>query len=289
MAVCQNEEILKLLSIRENVEKFHLLPKKSLGQNFLYDLNITRKIARASGDLSLHPILEIGPGPGGLTRGLFLEGAQKVIAIEKDARALNALETLKKIKKDNLHIHIQDALTTSISDISTDPVKIIANLPYNISTLLFIKWLYELTFIHSMTLMFQKEVAARFLALPHTKSYGRLSVMSQALCEVKKLFDLPPDVFTPKPKIYSSVIYFQPKNLTWSYEKVKILEHIVQQSFSQRRKYLHNNLKNTKFFFLLQELNIPKTARAENLTVENYVEMVSYYSEQKNIINKEQK
>jgi 16S rRNA (adenine1518-N6/adenine1519-N6)-dimethyltransferase len=243
----------------------------------LLDLNITRKIVRLSGDLSQNTILEIGPGPGGLTRAIFLEGATNLIAIEKDPRAVTALQDIKIIAQDNFTIQQADALKLNLRELSDKPLKIIANLPYNISTKLLTNWLHDLPMVQSMTLMFQKEVADRILASPNTKAYGRLSIIAQSLCKIKKLFDLPKEAFSPPPKITSTVLYFQPLQPFWSEDKIQALEKITMTSFGKRRKMLRSNLREIGLDKIYQETGLPLTLRAENLTIANYQMLLKGY------------
>jgi len=190
--------------LREVIAQHQLDARKSLGQNFLLDLNLTRKIARRAGSLDDHDVLEIGPGPGGLTRSLLMEGASKVVAIEKDHRCINALNEISTAFPERLTIIEGDAKDINPSDHLKGPTRIVANLPYNVATELLIRWLLPNewpSFWSSMTLMFQKEVAERITAQPGSKAYGRLSVMSNWRCNTKIAINLPPSAFTPPPKV----------------------------------------------------------------------------------------
>ena len=220
----------KLPPLKDVISRHQLRAKKSLGQNFLLDLNLTSKIARYAGNLDQFDILEIGPGPGGLTRSLLNEGARKVVAIEKDSRCIEALEEIQATFPGRLKLLQGDALSTNASEHLADPVRIIANLPYNIGTELLVRWLNATTwpsFWQSMTLMFQKEVADRIIAETNTKNYGRLSVISQWKMDIKKIIDIKPSSFYPKPKIDSSVLFFTPKKRFFRINEPKNIEIIT--------------------------------------------------------------
>ncbi|MBH1989994.1 MAG: 16S rRNA (adenine(1518)-N(6)/adenine(1519)-N(6))-dimethyltransferase RsmA [Alphaproteobacteria bacterium] len=255
-------------SLKEVMVRHNLLPKKSLGQNFLLDENITHKVAAAAGDLKGRRVIEIGPGPGGLTRAILDLGAAEVIAIEMDPTCVTALQELNEDRLTVLH---QDALKTDFAEIlCTDrPTKIIANLPYNIGTELLFKWLPLIERIESLTLMFQKEVVDRIVAVPSTKDYGRLSVMVQWLANAKKVFDLPPHVFTPAPKVTSSVVHIVSKGHPLTVEFSR-MESLVKQAFSMRRKMLKSTLKGIDpNIFAVTEID--PTRRAETLTVQEFI------------------
>lgn len=268
-----NDAINNLGPLRQIIQAHDLSPKKSLGQNFLLDLNLTRKIAKVAGNLDSYTIIEIGPGPGGLTRSLFLEGAKSVIAIEQDERALSALQSLVQATKGNLHLINGDALTYDYRSIASKPCKILANLPYNISTVLLINWLKQAELFASLTLMFQKEVADRLYAEPGTSSYGRLSVMSQWRCKVRKCFHIPPSAFIPPPKVTSTVVHLEPKPIGELTESFEAMETVTKAAFGQRRKMLRTSLKSLwadRTEIKLKELNLDPQARAERLTVKDY-------------------
>ncbi|MEM7650925.1 MAG: 16S rRNA (adenine(1518)-N(6)/adenine(1519)-N(6))-dimethyltransferase RsmA [Pseudomonadota bacterium] len=265
--------IENLPPLREVISEHNLRAEKSLGQNFLLDQNITDKIARHAGDLSDKNVIEIGPGPGGLTRSLLKAGAQKVIAVEFDQRAVSALEGLKHASDGRLEILHADALETNLVEICDAPRVIVANLPYNIATSLLIGWLKDLRAdaraYDQMILMFQKEVAERIAAQPNNKSYGRLSVMSQWICDVQKVFDLPASAFTPPPKVKSSVVKFTPRGLADDAPSFEKVEAIVAAAFGQRRKMIRSSLSN--YSQAIEKLEINPELRAENLTVEQYI------------------
>lgn len=259
--------------LRSIIEQYGLAAKKTLGQHFLLDLNVTRKIARLAGVGSDDTVLEIGPGPGGLTRALLETGAC-VIALERDRRCVEALEGLGRHYPARLTVIEADALHADEKTLLGDaaPVKIIANLPYNISTELLIKWLKAGPELWSrMALMFQKEVADRILAGPGSKTYGRLSVIAQATSTPVRAFDLPARAFTPPPKVDSSVVLFEPRSNRS--EEIDALEKVTQAAFSQRRKMLRSSLKaafNQDLAAALSAAGIDETVRAEDVSVDQY-------------------
>ena len=268
----------KLPPLKDVISRHQLRAKKSLGQNFLLDLNLTSKIARYAGNLDQFDILEIGPGPGGLTRSLLHEGARKVVAIEKDNRCIEALEEIQAIFPGRLKLLQGDALSTNASEHLADPVRIIANLPYNIGTELLMRWLTTKTwpsFWQSMTLMFQKEVANRIVASPGSKAYGRLSVMSQWRCDTKIAFNVPATAFTPPPKVESTLVHFEALKEPKFPAEVEVLEFVVSKAFNQRRKMLRGALKG--YFQNVEEalvsIGVSPTKRAEDITVQEYCAM----------------
>ena len=200
-----------LPALREVIARHGLAARKSLGQHFILDLNLTRRIARAAAPFGHATVIEIGPGPGGLTRALLAEGAPRVVAIERDPRCLAALAELAAHHRGRLDILAGDALTIDPAELCDKPRKIVANLPYNIATALLLRWLDRISEYESLTLMFQREVAERLVAAPRTAAYGRLSVIVQWLCEAKMLFDVPPSAFVPPPKVTSSVVSLAPR------------------------------------------------------------------------------
>ena len=268
----------KLPPLKDVISRHQLRAKKSLGQNFLLDLNLTSKIARYAGNLDQFDILEIGPGPGGLTRSLLNEGARKVVAIEKDSRCIEALEEIQATFPGRLKLLQGDALSTNASEHLADPVRIIANLPYNIGTELLVRWLTSKTwpsFWQSMTLMFQKEVANRIVASPGSKAYGRLSVMSQWRCHTKIAFNVPASAFTPPPKVESTLVHFEALKEPKFPAEVEVLEFVVSKAFNQRRKMLRGALKG--YFQNVEEgllsIGVLPTKRAEDITVQEYCAM----------------
>ncbi len=268
----------KLPPLKDVISRHQLRAKKSLGQNFLLDLNLTSKIARYAGNLDQFDILEIGPGPGGLTRSLLNEGARKVVAIEKDSRCIEALEEIQATFPGRLKLLQGDALSTNASEHLADQVRIIANLPYNIGTELLVRWLTSKTwpsFWQSMTLMFQKEVANRIVASPGSKAYGRLSVMSQWRCDTKIAFNVPASAFTPPPKVESTLVHFESLKQPKFPAEVEVLEFVVSKAFNQRRKMLRGALKG--YFQNVEEgllsIGVLPTKRAEDITVQEYCAM----------------
>ena len=269
--------------LREVIEKAGLQPDKKLGQNFLLDQNITDKIVRHGNDLADQTVIEIGPGPGGLTRSILQSGVKKLYAIEYDPRAIEALQPLIEYSEGRLEVIHADALQTDIASITAgEPFHIYGNLPYNIATPLLLGWLEQITNnmpILSMVLMFQKEVADRILAVPSTKTYGRLSVMSQWICDCSRLFDLPPSVFTPPPKIESSVVHFKPKAHNGNDAAIPSFKHtekLIKAAFAQRRKMLRSTLKSYAMHF--DDAGIDPQARAEQLSIENFIKLAELSS-----------
>jgi 16S rRNA (adenine1518-N6/adenine1519-N6)-dimethyltransferase len=262
--------------LREVIARHDLGAKKSLGQNFLFDLNLTRRIARSAEPLHGFTIVEIGPGPGGLTRALLMEGASQIIAIERDERTLPALAEISAAYPNRLSVIAEDALAIDWSKIISGPAKIVANLPYNVATVLLTGWLAQdgwPPWFSSLTLMFQREVAERIVAKPGGKDYGRLSVLCQYRCEVRKLFDVNRSAFTPAPKVTSSMVQLIPKLATDC--DVKVLEKITASAFGQRRKMLRSSLKGAfeNPDAVLAELGISPEFRAEQLPVSDFVRL----------------
>ncbi len=263
--------------LREVIAAHGLRAEKALGQNFLLDQNLTDKIVRltnsAGGDLSGLHVFEIGPGPGGLTRSLLQSNAADVTAIEFDPRAVAALQDLQARAPERLEIIHGDALKADLTALKPAPRAIIANLPYNIATPLLLGWLRQIKQnpgnFTLMALMFQKEVGDRILAPPGTKTYGRLSVITQWLCDVRRIMDLPPSAFTPPPKVRSSVLLFKPKLLQNDAPKFEDIEAITAESFNQRRKMIRSSMKN--YAAVLDKLGIDDTRRAETLSVEEFI------------------
>ena len=261
--------------LKDVISKHKIRAKKSLGQNFLFDLNLTAKIARFAGNLEQSDIVEIGPGPGGLTRSLLNEGARKVVAIEKDKRCIAALKEIQRLFPGKLELVQGDALSTELTHYLTQPVQIIANLPYNIGTELLVRWLNSTTwpsFWQSMTLMFQKEVANRIVASPGSKAYGRLSVIAQWRCNTKIAFNIPATSFTPSPKVESTVVHFEALKEPRFPAEVNKLEFVVSKAFNQRRKMLRRALKG--HFKNVEEgllaIGVLPTKRAENVTIREF-------------------
>ncbi len=266
--------------LREVIARFGLTADKRLGQNFLLDLNLTAKIARACPDLDKSTIVEIGPGPGGLTRALLDSGARQVIAIERDRRFLPALAEIADHYPGRLRILAEDALAVDVAKLGPPPCAIIANLPYNVATPLLIRWLALGPALSKLVLMFQKEVADRLLARPKTKDYGRLSILAQWRAEIERLFDLPPRVFTPPPKVSSTVLRLTPRARPAYPADPAILEIVVAAAFGQRRKMLRQSLRRLvpEIEAFLAPLGIPGTARAEELSVEQFCALARAYA-----------
>ena len=263
--------------LRDVIAKYGLGANKALGQNFLFDLNLTRRIARAAAPLGDRTIVEIGPGPGGLTRALLAEGATHVIAVERDQRTLPALVEIAAAYPGKLEVHAADALTVDWRSIVSGPAKLVANLPYNIATPLLIGWLGDPwpPWYESMTLMFQREVADRIVAAHSSNSYGRLSVISQWRCEVSKLFDINRSAFTPPPKVTSSVVQFRPRRRCEPDCRMETLGRVTAAAFGQRRKMLRSSLKSLggDTMALLANAGISGELRAENLSVADFARL----------------
>lgn len=270
------KQIYKLPSLKETISQYSISAKKKLGQNFILDLDLTDKISRLGGSIKDELVIEIGPGIGSLTRMLLANGAY-VIAVEKDRNCIDALRNLKNISGDRLNIIEGDALYIDEEKILLQhkfhpPVKIIANLPYNIATELLLKWLKKPELFKSLTLMFQKEVAERINARPSTKDYGRLSIISQWLCEVSHNFDISPSVFFPPPKVESSVITLTPRKSPLYKANRDVLEKLCKAAFGQRRKMLRASLRQITDnpHTLLNAACIEETKRPEELTIEQF-------------------
>ena len=252
------------------------MAKRSLGQNFLLDMNLTAKIARAGGGLTGINVIEVGPGPGGLTRALLGTEALSIHAIERDDRCVAALQDVVAASDGRLILHADDALKADYATLCPAPRAIVANLPYNIATTLLIGWLKNLNLFDSLTLMFQKEVADRLVAETRTKDYGRLSVLTQWLCTVERKFDLPPEAFTPPPKVTSSVVHIRPKPRSDDVA-IPTMERLTGAAFGQRRKMLRQSLKslNVDPARLLGEADVSPTARAEEIDIAGFVRMAT--------------
>ena len=261
--------------LREVIRAHELVAKKQLGQNFLLDLNLTAKIARQAGDLSACDVLEVGPGPGGLTRGLLAEGARRVLAVEKDARCLPALADVAAAYPGRLQVIHGDALEVDVLAHLTPPVRVVANLPYNVGTELLIRWLTPEVwppFWDSLTLMFQKEVAERIVAKPRSDHYGRLALLVQWRAEARIVMHLPPEAFTPAPKVHSSVVHITRLAEPRFPCDGKVLQRITAMAFNQRRKMLRSSLKGLggDVEGMLVAAGIDPTARAEEIGLERF-------------------
>ncbi len=271
--------------LREVIAAHDLQPKKALGQNFLLDLNLTAKIARQAGNLSGYDVLEIGPGPGGLTRGLLAEGARKVLAVEKDARCLPALAQISEAYPDQLTVINADALDLDVSAHLSAPIKIVANLPYNVGTELLVRWLTPQIwppYWDSLTLMFQKEVAQRIVAKPGSKAYGRLAILAGWRCDVRIVMNLPPEAFTPPPKVHSAVVHLKRLNTPRFEADAKMLSRVVAAAFNQRRKMLRSSLKSISpdIETYLKTAGIKPSERAERVSLEEFCALAREVSRQ---------
>ena len=269
----------ELPPLREVIARFDLGARKALGQHFLLDLNLTGRIARSAGDLTGVAVIEIGPGPGGLTRALVDSPAREVIAVERDHRCIAALEELRDHAQGRLRIVEGDALAIDVTTLCDAPRAIVANLPYNISTALLLGWLARIEQFESLTLMFQKEVADRLAARPGTKAYGRLSVVSQWRADVRPLFNLPARAFTPPPKVDSTVVRLTPRAdfdaAPWS-----CFERVTAAAFGQRRKMLRASLRSLGCAErLLEVTGLEPTARAEEIDVSGFAALARALSD----------
>jgi 16S rRNA (adenine1518-N6/adenine1519-N6)-dimethyltransferase len=267
------ERLAALPPLREVIARHELAARKALGQHFLLDGNLTDRIARAAGDLATGTTIEIGPGPGGLTRSLLRSGAVRVVAIERDRRAVAALADLATAFPDRLEVREGDALELDLASLGEAPRRIVANLPYNVATPLLIGWLRQARAFESLTVMFQKEVVDRLAAKPRSKAYGRLSVLTQHVCEVTPLFDIAASAFVPPPKVVSGVVRLRPRAEVMS--DLARLEAVTAAAFGQRRKMLRSSLKNAfdDPEAVLNRLGLSPTARAEELAVGDFVRL----------------
>lgn len=273
--------------LREVIAEYGLSAKKSLGQNFLLDFNLTRKIARAAGPLDGALLYEVGPGPGGLTRALLAEGAARVIAIERDRRCIPALEAIARAWPGKVEVVDDDALAVdeyrllSMYNVSA-PVRVAANLPYNLSTALLVKWLTAADwppFWSSLTLMFQREVAERLVAAPGTSQYGRLSVLSQWRARPRIMFDVDARAFTPAPNVTSSLVRMEPLAAPLGEARVADLERVTQALFGQRRKMLRQSLKQLSpdVTTLLAASGIDPRARPQDIGISQFAALARAY------------
>jgi 16S rRNA (adenine1518-N6/adenine1519-N6)-dimethyltransferase len=265
------QDLAGLPPLREVIAAHGLDARKRLGQHFLLDLNLTRRIARAAAPLIEGTVIEVGPGPGGLTRALLIEGAGRVVAIEVDPRAIAALNDLQAVADGKLELVEADALEIRVASLGPAPRRIVANLPYNISTALLVEWLHQADDIAEMVLMFQKEVVDRLAASPRSKDYGRLSVLTQHVCTVQRLFDVAPSAFVPPPKVVSSVVRLRPRP-AGRLGDLAALERVTAAAFGQRRKMLRSSLAGVfaNPQKVLEERDLAPTARAEELSVADF-------------------
>lgn len=261
--------------LREVIATHELVAKKQLGQNFLLDLNLTSKIARAAGDLKGCDVLEVGPGPGGLTRGLLAEGARKVLAVEKDPRCIPALEEIAAHYPGRLDFILGDALEVNVLEHLQAPVRICANLPYNVGTELLVRWLTPKVwppFWQSLTLMFQREVAERIVAKTGSNHYGRLAILAQWRTDARIVLSLPPEAFSPPPKVHSAVVHLTALPEPRFPADAKVLERVTAVAFNQRRKMLRSALKSLgpDIEDRLRAAGIEPTKRAEEIPLEGF-------------------
>jgi 16S rRNA (adenine1518-N6/adenine1519-N6)-dimethyltransferase len=265
-------KIEALPPLREVIAQHELAARKSLGQNFLLDLNLTRKIARSAMPWTDATVIEIGPGPGGLTRALLLEGAPKVVAVERDDRCIAALQDVIAAADGRLTVQAGDALETDFATLAPPPWQVVANLPYNIATPLLLGWLTQARNFTRITVLVQKEVAERLAAKPGGKTYGRLAVAAQWRADVRLLFDIGPQAFVPAPKVTSTIVELTPRaKLLAEAEWVK-LERVTAAAFNQRRKMLRAALKSLwpDADAKLEQAGIDPTRRAETLSIEEF-------------------
>lgn len=276
-------QIDDLPPLRDVIRRHGLTPKKSLGQNFLFDLNLTARIARAAEPLENITVVEIGPGPGGLTRALLALGARRIVAVERDRRAIAALEEISARYPGRLDIVAGDALTIDPRELlGPERARVVANLPYNIATALLVDWLTAEPWppwYDSLLLMFQREVAERIVAVPGNKSYGRLSVLAGWRTEAKILFDVARSAFVPPPKVTSSVVRLTPRQVPLDCD-ASALQRVTEAAFGQRRKMLRQSLKtlDVDAATLLADAGIEPTARAEEIPIDGFVAMARSFS-----------
>jgi 16S rRNA (adenine1518-N6/adenine1519-N6)-dimethyltransferase len=262
---------LSLLSpLRDVIDRFDLRARKALGQHFLCDLNLTRRIVGAAGDLSACTVFEVGPGPGGLTRALAESEAVHVIAIEKDARFQPALEEIVRASEGKVELVMGDALKVDLASLAPSPRAIVANLPYNVGTDLLLGWLRRVENFRSLTLMLQSEVVDRLCAEPGSKAYGRLSVITQFACTAKRALNVPAAAFTPPPKVDSAIVHLTPRQNRPADVAFSTLEKVTGFAFGQRRKMLRSSLKPLGGEQLLMRAGIDPTLRAENLSLTQF-------------------
>ncbi|MBT5107612.1 MAG: 16S rRNA (adenine(1518)-N(6)/adenine(1519)-N(6))-dimethyltransferase RsmA [Rhodospirillaceae bacterium] len=272
--------IADLPPLREVIARHDLAARKGLGQHFLLDLNLTRRIARAAGDLSTGTVFEIGPGPGGLTRALLMEGARRVVAIERDPRCIEALAELVEASEGRLEVIQGDARDVDLATLGAAPRRVVANLPYNVATPLLINWLTHANLYTSLTLMFQREVGDRIVAEPGSRTYGRLSVLANWRCRTERLLTLPARAFTPPPKVESTVVALTPRTPPPLDADIKCLEAVTAAAFGQRRKMLRSALKSlgVDTEALLTRAGVDPTSRAETIDIAGFTALAQGYA-----------
>lgn len=267
---------MMLPPLREVIAQNSLFAKKTLGQNFILDTNLLDKIVRAAKSRNADAfdngtVIEVGPGPGGLTRAILENGAKRLTVIEKDERCMPILEQIQAAYPDRMTVMNTDALTVDAAALGDAPRIVISNLPYNVGTLLLTGWLKRARDFEGFTLMFQKEVAERLVAAPRSSDYGRLSILTQWLCEAQILFTVPPSCFTPPPKVTSAIVYLKPREQPLAPARLDVLEKVTAAAFNQRRKMLRSSLKCLgDAQALCDAANVSPTARAEELSVADF-------------------
>ncbi len=273
----------ELVPLRDVIARYDLRTRKSLGQHFLLDTNLTDKIARLAGDLSDKCVIEVGPGPGGLTRSILAAGAKRLVVLEKDERCLPALRELQGFAEGRLSIISGDATQVSLTDIGDAPRVILSNLPYNVGTELLVGWLHDIArdsgVYASMLLMFQKEVAERICAVEGSKAYGRISILARWLCEVRPVLMVPAAAFTPPPKVESAVVQLVPRAQPLYAADAVMLEKVVAIAFQQRRKMLRSALKplSADVEGWCQRAGIDSALRPDQLSVQQYCALAENY------------
>ena len=269
--------------LRDVIARHGLGARHSLGQHFLLDLNLTGRIERHAGDLSHGTTIEIGPGPGGLTRALLAHGAERVIAIERDARCLPALAEIAAAYPGRLEVLAGDALQIDAGALGAAPRRIVANLPYNVATPLLLRWMGQAQRFERMVLMFQREVVERLVAKPRSKDYGRLTIAVQWRCQVRRLFDIPPRAFTPPPRVTSSLVEVVPRPSPLAPADPALLERVTAAAFGQRRKMLRQSLRavSNDPAGLLAAAGIAETRRAEELSIEEFAALARALAQSK--------
>lgn len=273
------QQVLALPPLRQVIAESRLSARKALAQNFLLDLNLTRKIARTAGAIEEGTTIEIGPGPGGLTRALLIEGARHVIAVERDARAIGALDQLRAIADGRLTVIEGDAMKLDIPSLGEPPRRLVANLPYNIATRLIIDWLRDRLAFNSLTVMVQKEVGQRLCATVGEADYGRLSIITGWLAEASIAFEVPASAFTPPPKVTSALVRIVPRAEPLFPAEREVLEKVTAAAFGQRRKMLRASLRGLGGEELLHAADIDPTARPETLDIEAFCRLSRVYAE----------
>ena len=276
-------QISHLPNVKSLIKENELRPLKKLGQNFIFDLNITNNIAKVANCHNKN-IIEIGPGPGGLTRSIFIQGANSIIAIEKDYKSIKCLQSLQDICGDKLKIIHDDILNLKLIDFGPFPKSIIANLPYNISSKLIINWLKEINLnkdvlIDEITITIQKELADKLVSKVGDSNYGRISLITNLLSSVSKEIELPPSVFFPKPKVHSSVIKIIPLKEPRFDVDLDIFEKLTRRAFGNRRKMLRQSLKEFGGSNLLKLANIKDNLRAQDLSTSEFCKLSKLFAQ----------